>query len=116
MIFSLLVSFAVTIFAELTVALILGLRRKVQLFLVFLANVITNPLTVYIVNLLHCYGNVAAEYTVLGFLEIAAVVTEALIYRYALGWSPKKALLFSMLLNAASFLLGMTVQFILKWV
>lgn len=114
MILSLSFSFLLTVAVECTAAFLLGLRDKRSLLMVFLANVITNPVVVYTMSLLHLYG-VGAERQILLLLEIAAVGVEALIYVRAFGHG-RKALSLSLLLNAASFAVGLFVQFLIKQV
>lgn len=114
MILSLSFSFLLTVAVECTAAFLLGLRDKRSLLIVFLANVITNPVVVYTMNLLHLYG-IGGERLILLLLEIAAVGVEVLIYYRAFGhgW---RALFLGLLLNAASFAMGLFVQFLIKQV
>lgn len=114
MILSLSCSFLLTVAVECTAAFLLGLRNKRSLLIVFLANVMTNPVVVYTMNLLHLYG-VGAERLILLLLEIAAVGVEALIYCRAFGHG-QRAFSLALLLNAASFAAGWFVQFLIKQV
>lgn len=108
MIFSLLFSFAVTVLLEETLGFLLGIRGKSGFLLVFLVNVVTNPAIVFTMYLLHLLA-IPAEYLFLLLLELAAVATEAFLYKGALP-PGKNPLLFSLSLNAFSFFGGKIIE------
>lgn len=111
MIYYLLISFGLTIATECPVAFLLGLRDKRSQLIVFLANVITNPLLVYTMRMLHLMG-CPGEHLILALLELLAFGVEVLIYCRAFG-SGKRGLMLSLLLNTASFAVGTVVQYLL---
>lgn len=115
MIFSLLVSFAVTVMVELSAAFLLGLRDRRSLALVFLVNAVTNPVVVYLLNLQHYYGILLPKIPLTILLECSAVAVEALLYRIALK-GDRHPLFLALVLNAASYLMGIVVNIIIKQV
>lgn len=115
MIFSLLLSFAVTLIAEFVVAFLLGLRDRRSLLMVFLVNIVTNPVVVYLLNLQYRYGVLLPEIPLTLLLEIGAFVTEALLYRLAFK-GERNVWRLSLILNAASYLLGVVVNILLRQV
>lgn len=115
MIFSLLLSFGVTVLVELSAAFLLGLRDRRSLCIVFLVNVVTNPVVVYILNLQYYYGLFLPKVPLTVFLECSAVAAEAFLYRFA--WKGNRnPLLLAIILNAASYLFGVVVNIIIKQV
>ena len=116
MLFSLLFSLILTECAEVPLAAAFpAFRSKRGLLVVALANVVTNPAVVYVMRLYHLYGSGAGEIVLLAALEIAAVLTEGPIYRRLTG-KTTSALLYSLILNGGSFLLGIAVNVLLKQV
>ena len=115
MILSLLLSLAVTLVAEVSVALLLGFRDRCSLLVVFLVNIVTNPVVVYLLNLQYHYGVLLPEMPLTVLLEIGAFVTEALLYRLVFKGEGHVWRL-SLILNAASYLLGVVVNILLRQV
>ena len=125
-------SLFITELVELTLALLLGVRNMDGLLSVFLANLMTNPAVVLTYVAVRFYvGSVPAESLLLP-LEIAAVIAEALLYLMrkknllldelpifdasGLSGITQKpflmALVFSVILNAASYFSGVLVSMI----
>jgi len=95
---SLAVSLLLTIATESLVAVLWGLRRKETFLVLLLCNCLTNPVVVYLHGLLGLTM----------VLEAAAVLVEWLCYR-ARAPEVKRPLLFSIVANGASFLLGLLI-------
>lgn len=115
MITSLLLSFGITVFVEIGVALLLGLRDRRSLLIVFLVNAVTNPVVVFLLNVQYLYGILLPKIPLTILLEFAAVITEALLYRFALKGNLNPVIL-ALLLNAASYLGGVVVNILLRQV
>lgn len=94
---------------EIPVCLLWGMRGR-DLVFVLLANVLTNPLVNVLYALACLYTKIppAASLTV---LEVAAVLAEWCVYRYAAG--AKRPFLVSLTANAASFGLGLLITKVL---
>ncbi|MBR3610347.1 MAG: hypothetical protein IKL57_02610 [Oscillospiraceae bacterium] len=100
-----------TVLIEGTAVLIFVKSRKV-LYHSVLVNMLTNPLVNLALILWASFVTVPAVpyyYIATAFLEIAAVITEWLLY-YKMGdFGIKKAFLASLLLNAASYSFGLLI-------
>ncbi len=114
MIFSLLFSLFLTECAELGVGALLGLRSKKALAVVFLTNIVTNVPFVFFLRLRFEMGLPVSDLLIFA-LETLIFFTEFLIYRAFCG-KTARALFYSFVLNGASFLLGVFVNMIHKWV
>ena len=107
---SLIVSLILTLIIEVGFALIFKVRGRIDIAVVFLANIITNPVIVTIENLLWTIKNQALMITLsLIFwvvLEIIVILVEGYIYnklRLKSKFSPYKL---SLILNSISILFG----------
>ena len=109
---SLSLSLILTLAVELALALILGVRRGKDLFIIALANILTNPAVNYCAYWAFRLFTTHSIYTVLIIilLEISAVFAEFIIYRRLLSYERVGKLKLSLLLNAASFLTGIVIS------
>lgn len=130
-------SLLLTLFVELAFAFLLGARGRSAMLLVALVNLATNPAVVYTYIMVRMAAGRAAAEGLMPFLEIGAVLLEAwlytqapdmldpdsLFYRNRDGDRPERrrplpggaaALLFSVLLNAASYAAGEIINTIWK--
>ena len=113
---SLLLSLVLTLAVELTLAFLLKVRDKKDLLVIALSNLLTNPIVNY------CYywaififtKHSVFTYIILAFLEVAAVLTEYMIYRKLLSYDRIGKLNLSLILNAASFLTGIALSAALR--
>ena len=106
---SLVLALFLTEAIELPVCLLWGMRKRDLLFVV-LANLLTNPLVNVLYALAYLYTPVTRAVSI-ALLEIAAVVTEWLIYRSATG--AKRPFLVSLTANAASYGAGLLITTII---
>lgn len=104
---SLAASLGMTLLTEIGGALVLGVRRGKDLLLVFLVNVLTNLPLVLILDLVYLYDREHLTWYLIAFLELAAVVTEGLLYQNYLSFRKWHPLLVSLLLNSISYLGGL---------
>ena len=78
-----------------------------------LANTLTNPPAVLIVLLLTPAALTSpsplAMFMLVGAVELAVVIAEWRIFRWALGWSNRRAIITSLVANALSFGIGLAV-------
>ncbi len=107
---SLTVSLGVTLFIEVLLALILGIRTKKDIALVALCNVLTNPAVVFISIIASLYLGNTLIIICTAILELLAFVTEAVIYRKFLTAGRLHPFLLSLILNLASFLTGVVIN------
>ena len=107
---SLALSLLLTLALELPAALLFGLRKKEELLLVGLVNVITNPLVVLALNLFALFAGIAPPWFLILPLEVFAILTEGLIYRRGLSKCPVHPLVFSLILNGISYTGGLLLS------
>ena len=110
MIESLLLSLGLTVIFELGFALLFGLRRKKDILLVFLVNIVTNPPLVLTLNLLSCFKGMWVGFPLILSLELLVVLIEWLIYQKRLEFSTFSPLLLSVLLNTISYTGGLLLS------
>ena len=104
---SLGVSLGLTLLFEVPFALLWGLRKG-DLTLCVLVNVLTNPVVVLCTLLWRTFVP-CPDWPAVAVLELAAVVTEGLLYR-DIGEHIRKPLLLSVCANALSYSLGLLIN------
>lgn len=107
----LLRSLLLTEVLELLAAACFPQRNRHDFLLVILVNILTNPVVVYLDFWLHG-ATIAWRWLWVGGLEFAVWLSEALIYRKCLT-GKQNPYLFSLILNAASYLGGVCLQYFL---
>lgn len=107
---SMIISLVLTLLIEELFVLSVGIRRKEDLLLVLLVNILTNPAVVFLYQAINYYFN-ADMRIVTVFLETAAILAEAGYYaKY--GRNIRHPLLISIGANVISFGLG---EWIRNW-
>lgn len=114
MVISLIVSLFLTVIIELVVSLIIGIRGKEDLKVVFLANVITNPIVVFTANCVSFLNNEVLYYVVVFILELLAIIVEFIIFKKFLNFKKKSPLFISCINNIISFSLGVVISIIIN--
>ncbi len=110
MIESLIKSLFLTLLIELIVCIIFGIRKKEDIIVVICANVCTNPIVVYIANLVLMFSGFSNLYwIVVAILEIFAVILEAIIYKKCLRFNKFSAFTISLICNIISFGIGLLI-------
>ena len=104
------VSLILTIILECSAAWILKIREKKDMLNVVLVNVFTNPLVVCFTFLAGFFYGADARIGATIYLEIFALVSEALIYRKTLSFKKLNPFLLSLILNATSYLSGLVIN------
>jgi hypothetical protein len=102
---SLVLALLLTEAIELPVCLLWGMRWR-DLVFVLLANLLTNPVVNVLYALAYLYTPIPRAVSI-AVLEIAAVLVEWLVYRYATG--AKRPFLVSLTANAASYGAGLLI-------
>ena len=87
MIKSLILSLILTIILEILVSYILGIRSKHDFKVVILVNIYTNPIVVFLSNIVQLMNNALIYYCSVFILEIGAVVIETLLYKKYLKYA-----------------------------
>ncbi len=106
---SLLKSLGVTLLFEVSFGLLLGFRRGRDLALIFLVNLLTNPLLGLILDGIYLGLGRLPNWLIILPLEAAVVLAEGALYRGRLSRDGIDPFLLSLILNATSFLGGMMI-------
>ncbi len=101
---SLGISLILTLTAELAFVFLIGIRRRKDVLLVVLVNIMTNPPTVILYHLLTGYAGCSPLFITLA-LEAPVIYIEAVIYK-KYGHSIRRPLLVSLFANLLSFATG----------
>ena len=107
------VSLILTLIIEILVARCWGMKTKKEVKLVVLVNLLTNPAAVFVAWICNYYLESSFYFLVQCVIEIVVVVTEAKIYLWFVkdGWNIKKPILFALVVNMVSWLLGAAIQY-----
>ena len=103
------ISLACTIVIEVSIAFILGYRRK-DLINVLLVNVLTNPLLNSSIVAINVYWGLKARNICLYIFEILVVIVEGFIYQKYLDRRKINGYILSLILNIASYGLGLLIN------
>lgn len=95
-----------TIIIELTIALIIGIRDKLDIINVILVNIITNPLVAIIPVYFNIFYSLKMRNIVLIILEILTLIFEGIIYKKYLNYKKLNPLIISFILNFSSYFIG----------
>lgn len=104
------INLVLTIFIELGISLLLGIRKRNDINNIIYINCITNIVLNYIINILSIifYKNIFIVYVILGILEILVIFIEYIYYKNNLK-SKINPLLLSIILNTLSFTIGLFI-------
>ena len=83
--------------------------KVVYIISVLLVNILTNPLVVYIYNIMDIYSFVYKD-IILIILELLVVIVEGYIYQYLLEIKWKKSLIISFISNVLAYLIGVLLS------
>ena len=112
MIKSLVISLYLTLVIELTIALIIGIRDRDDIKVVICANICTNPVVVYIVNLVYYFNLNRFLGITIFVLELSAFIVEALIYKKYLRYDRISPFAISFLCNLISYGTGVILTLV----
>ena len=112
MIYSLIISLMLAIVIESICSFILGLRKD-DIKIVILANISTNPITVYIANCVLLLRNSTIFIIVVIIIEILVIVIEAYIFKRRIKYNIHSTIAISFINNIVSFLIGLLINFII---
>ena len=104
------INLVLTIFIELGISLLLGIRKRNDINNIIYINCITNIVLNYIINILSIifYKNIFIVYVILGILEILVIFIEYIYYKNNLKYKINPLLL-SIILNTLSFTIGLFI-------
>ncbi|MEW5822055.1 MAG: hypothetical protein AB1782_17810 [Cyanobacteriota bacterium] len=105
-----LIAFALTQIIEIPVAYLFGYRKALEIFAIFLINLITHPTLNIFIHFCITYNLLPLNILTITLLEIAVALIEwgLLVYVFGLK-SIKKLFLLSFTMNTASYLSGLFI-------
>ncbi len=105
---SLIKSFILTFIIEYAIIKLIFIKKK-TFIPVLLVNMLTNPLVVYIYNIMSIYSFFYKDIALV-FLELLVVIVEGYVYKYLLEIKWKTALIVSFLSNVIAYLVGILIN------
>lgn len=109
-VFSFFSCLCITIIVELVIGFFCGVRKKKDILLIILVNIITNPMVVFVVNLFKIFSP-RYVIVILIVLEVSAFVIEGIIYKKYLKKDTNPFFL-SLVANFSSYLGGKLISMI----
>jgi len=109
LIFNFLWALTLTEIVELTVAYLLGFRKKSIIITIISVNLITNPVLNYLLLLNYHFSFIKHNLIIILFLEMVMVFVEWKILVYALIDKPKNLFKLSLIMNFCSYLSGVFI-------
>ena len=106
-------SLILTIVIEVSIAFLIGIRKRRDLLNVFLVNMLTNPVVSIIPITLNVYVSLYARNISLIILEIIVLFLEGFIYKFVLEYKKINWFLISLILNACSFGIGEVLNYLI---
>ena len=113
MILSLIISLLLTILIELSISTFLGIKTRNDIRIVILVNICTNPIVVYIANILKLLNNNLLYILTVILLEIIVVFVEFRLYNKYLKNYKKSKFILSLVNNISSYMIGILLKIIL---
>ncbi len=113
MILSLIISLLLTILIELSISTFLGIKTRNDIRIVILVNICTNPIVVYIANILKLLNNNLLYILTVIVLEIIVVFVEFRLYNKYLKNYKKSKFILSLVNNISSYMIGILINIIL---
>ena len=113
----LLVNLILTIIIETVIAVVLGLKKKEQLYVIWLMNIITNLTIVFTISCIRLVFNLDEiyNYIIILILEIVVWLVETKIIKWQFDCNIKEAMYISFVLNCSSFVFGEILNLIGAW-
>lgn len=111
---SLVISLFLTVVIEVSLAVIAKVRDKENLTTVLWVNVLTNPVVVFIANMISIiFENYFITMVSIYLLEILVLIVEGFLFKKYLKNVKMKPFLFALYLNGISFFIGEIINWIL---
>ena len=106
---SMIKSFVLTLIIEYIIIKLTFVKKNVFVP-VLLVNLLTNPLVVYLYNIMILFSFKYID-VILIFLELLVVIVEGYVYKYLLEINFKKSLTISFVSNMIAYLIGILLSF-----
>ena len=104
-------SLSLTIVIELLLGLLIGIRKKDDIFHLIVINFITNPILNYVMTIIrYFFSNYFIIYLCLFFFELIVMYVEYKFYRNRLKFRRISPLILSIILNFSSVIIGFIIN------
>ena len=110
MIFNLIISLCLTIIIELIISLLIGIRNQEDIKVVIWANILTNPVVVYLAICIKLLNDDLIYNSMVIIMEIIVVIVECSIYKKYFEFKEKSPIVISSINNIISFSLGIIIS------
>lgn len=109
MIKSLIISLILTIFIELLISILIGIRKRNDIIAIITVNTLTNPIVVFISNVLKCFRIALLYWEIVVIIELIVVFIEGKIYEEILNFKKMSGYKLSLINNLISFTIGVII-------
>ena len=109
---NLIVSLILTIIIELAISIIIGIRKRNDIITIITVNTLTNPIVVFIANIIYTLENALLYWIIVIAMEIIVVFIEGKIYNKILKFEKISGLKLSFINNVVSFGTGLIISII----
>lgn len=110
MIFSIMLSLSLAITIETMISILIGIRNWKDIKTVACANILTNPITVFLAYWIKMLKNDLIYYIFVIIIEILVIIVEFIIYKKYLEYREKSPLCISIINNIISYSLGVIIS------
>ena len=107
---SLFYCLSLTIMIELIIAIVFGIRDKKDIYLVILAQVLTNPVVVLTTTFAYVKCSYTVYIIIVAIMELLAIIVEGLLYKKYLKKQTLNPFVFALILNMISFISGFIIS------
>ena len=113
MIKSFVVSLGLTLIIELSISLLIGIRKRNDIITIIAVNTLTNPVAVFIAMITSTFGNDLLYWIVVAIIEIVVFVVEGTILKKILLFDKISGFKLSFINNFSSFFIGLIITMII---
>ena len=114
MIESMLISLILTLIIELLISVLIGVRKKNDYIAIIATNILTNPVVVFIANVVNTFYSKFLYWTVVAILELIVFLVEGIIYKKILIYKKISGFKVSFICNVISFSVGLIIFFFIN--
>lgn len=114
MIKSLIISLILTIFIELYISMLIGIKKRNDIITIIATNTLTNPIVVFTAIILNNFKNALLYWTIVIIIELIVIFIEGKLYEKILCFKKISSFKLSFINNAVSFIVGVIIVVFLK--
>ena len=115
MVKSLIISLILTILIEILISVFFGIRKRKDIIVIIAVNTLTNPVVVFIANILNIFKIIWLYWVVVIIMEVLVVFVEKTVYEKVLNYKKISGVKLSIINNVISFGLGLIITFVFNF-